>query len=133
MSLVKTKYETLAPRMEYLCDEVVLALAWKKTSAYVRRHNWYTDTLELDASGLNLEKLTKEWSRDIANVDYEPTPARLVPAPKNARWGFSEDLPGGWGPIPSPDSRVGDSTALILRPLAHLGIREQTVATAVLL
>ncbi|WP_208328095.1 hypothetical protein, partial [Burkholderia sp. B10] len=94
MSLIKTKYERLAPRMEYLCDEVVLALAWKKASAYVRRHNWYADTLELDASGLNLEGLTQAWSFEVANKHYEPNPARLVPAPKNGRWGFAENLPG---------------------------------------
>lgn len=133
MSLVKTKYETLAPRMEYLCDEVVLALAWKKASAYVRRHNWYADTLELDASGLNLEGLTQAWSSELASLRYEPTPARLVPAPKNGRWSFAEDLPGGWGPLPSPDDQDGASAELALRPLAHLGIREQTVSTALLL
>ncbi|CAH0441071.1 RNA-directed DNA polymerase [Ralstonia pseudosolanacearum] len=133
MSLVKTKYETLAPQMEYLSDEVVLALAWKKASAYVRRHNWYADTLELDASGLNLEGLTQSWSYEVANSLYEPTPARLVPAPKNGRWGFAENLPGGWGPLPALDDRDGASSSLTLRPLAHLGIREQTVATAVLL
>ena len=133
MSLVKTKYETLAPRMEYLCDEVVLALAWKKASAYVRRHNWYADTLELDTSGLDIEGLTKVWAYEVANALYEPTPARLVPAPKNGRWGFSKDLPGGWGPVPSPGDDNGASSTPTLRPLAHLGVREQSVATAVLL
>lgn len=133
MSLIKAKYERLAPRMEYLCDEVVLALAWKKASAYVRRHNWYADTLELDASGLNLEGLTQAWSFEVANKHYEPNPARLVPAPKNGRWGFAENLPGGWGPLPSLDNQDSASTLLTLRPLAHVGIREQTIATAVML
>jgi hypothetical protein len=119
--------------MEYLCDEVVLALAWKKASAYVRRHNWYADTLELDVSGLNLERLTESWSDEVANALYKPAPARLVPAPKNGRWGFAEDLPGGWGPLPFPGDQIGGSPELSLRPLAHVGIREQTVATAVLL
>jgi hypothetical protein len=133
MSLIKKKYETLAPRVEYLCDEVVLTLAWKKASAYVRRHNWYADTLELDASGLNLEGLTQKWASEVADGLYEPAPARLVPAPKSSRWGFAEDLPGGWGPLPSLDSRDDVSAPLTLRPLAHVGIREQTVATAALL
>lgn len=131
MSLVKSKYETLRPRIEYLRDEVILALAWKKASTYIRRHNWYADTLELDTSGLNLEGLTRTWSNEIATSAYKPKQMRLVPAPKNGHWGFAENLPGKWGPLPSTDNQ--ESQRLTLRPLAHLGIREQTVATAVLL
>ncbi|MFN9749347.1 MAG: hypothetical protein ACK53K_07955 [Burkholderiales bacterium] len=64
MTLIREKYAVLAPRLGYLSDPVVLSLAWKKASAYVRRHNWYADTLELDSSGLDLESLTHTWGAD---------------------------------------------------------------------
>lgn len=132
MSLIREKYQRLAPRMEYLADPVVLSLAWKKASAYVRRHNWYADTLELDSSGLDLEGLTQTWAAELASGTFEPSQARLVPAPKNGRWTFHPDAPGGWGPAAS-DGKDGEPERLALRPLAHLGIREQTAAAAVML
>lgn len=132
MSLIQEKYRLLAPRLEYLSDPVVLSLAWKKASAYVRRHNWYADTLELDSSGLDLERLTQAWSAELASGAFEPGLARLVPAPKNGRWGFRPDFPGGWGPVPTAESKPGTEQVL-LRPLAHLGVREQTAAAGVML
>ncbi len=132
MSLIQEKYRFLAPRLEYLSDPVVLSLAWKKASAYVRRHNWYADTLELDSSGLDLEGLTQAWSAELVSGAFEPGLARLVPAPKNGRWGFHPDFPGGWGPVPSEESKTG-TEQVPLRPLAHLGVREQTAAAGVML
>lgn len=132
MSLIQEKYQVLAPRLGYLSDEVILSFAWKKASAYVRRHNWYADTLELDSSGLDLEELTRTWALELASGKFEPARARLVPAPKNGRWEFSPELPGGWGPVPDHHSN-GASETLNLRPLAHVGIREQTAAAAVML
>ncbi len=126
MSLVKEKYRTLAPRAEYLHDIVVLAQAWKKAHTYIRRHNWYADTLELDCSAVDLDHKLGEWSAALSRGTYQPEPSRLVPAPKNAPWVFSTSLPGGWGPKPG-------ETGPVLRPLAHLSIREQTVATALML
>lgn len=133
MSLVAERYARLAPRVEYLGDPTVLALAWKKASTYTRRHNWYADTLELDASSLNLQKLTETWAAEVSQGVYRPAVARLVPAPKNGRWVFDSAMPGGWGPAPSQSEDVAKRDVVTLRPLAHLGIREQTVATAVLL
>lgn len=132
MSLIQEKYRFLAPRLEYLSDPVVLSLAWKKASAYVRRHNWYADTLELDSSGLDLEGLTQAWSAELVTGEFEPGLARLVPAPKNGRWGFHPDFPGGWGPAPAEDSKASNEQ-VALRPLAHLGVREQTAAAGVML
>lgn len=132
MSLIKEKYRFLAPRLEYLSDPVVLSLAWKKASAYVRRHNWYADTLELDSSGLDLDGLTQTWSAELASGAFEPGVARLVPAPKNGRWGFHPDLPGGWGPLSAGENEAVVEQAPI-RPLAHLGVREQTAAASVML
>lgn len=132
MSLIQEKYRFLAPRLEYLSDPVVLSLAWKKASAYVRRYNWYADTLELDSSGLDLEGLTQTWSAELASGAFEPGLARLVPAPKNGRWGFHPDFPGGWGPVPTEEGKaIIEQTPL--RPLAHLGVREQTAAAGVML
>lgn len=137
MGLVKDEYIVLAPRANYLKDEVVLALAWKKAHAYVRRHNWYEDALELDCSAIDLDVKLEEWAAELRMGRFNPRQARLVPAPKNARWAFHSSLPGGWGPI---DDNADDShpqtfrsKRLYLRPLAHVGVREQTVATAVML
>ena len=133
MSLVREKYRTLAPRLDHLSDPVVLSLAWKKAAAYVRRHNWYADTLELDSSGLDLEGLTNTWAAELESGLFRPAAARLVPAPKNARWGFDPSLLGGWGPLPTSGGGDLPLSRLVLRPLAHLGIREQTAAAAVML
>jgi Reverse transcriptase (RNA-dependent DNA polymerase) len=126
MSLVKDKYRTLAPQMSYLHDTVVLAQAWKKAHTYIRRHNWYADTLELDCSAVDLESKLVEWATSLADGSYRPAHAWLVPAPKNGAWIFDSSLKGGWGPKETGNPQV-------LRPLAHLGIREQTVATALML
>ncbi|UNG18635.1 RNA-directed DNA polymerase [Stutzerimonas zhaodongensis] len=114
--------------MELLQDEVVLAQAWKKTHTFIRRHNWYADVLELDASAICLSENIALWSESISSGDYQTSPAWLVPAPKNGLWCFRTSEDGGWGP-----RKRETSDELVLRPLAHIGIREQTVATAVML
>ncbi|WP_141738967.1 MULTISPECIES: RNA-directed DNA polymerase [Stenotrophomonas] len=128
MSVVDSRYEKLCPRVKIVHDEVVLAQAWKKTHTFVRRYNWYADVLELDVSGVCLPESLAAWSADIANGNYVTTPAWLVPAPKNGLWFFSSDLDGGWQP-----RRVEGEQRPVLRPLAHIGVREQSIATAVML
>ncbi|MBC5782310.1 RNA-directed DNA polymerase [Ramlibacter sp. USB13] len=128
MALVKKKYDRLAPRRTYLGDPAVLAQAWKKAHSYIRRHNWYADTLELDYSGVCLDALLETWSRSITSGEYRTAKAKLVPAPKSEIWGFSDEFNSGWAPL---NAKAGELP--VLRPLAHLGIREQTVATAVML
>ncbi len=125
MSIVQDKYRHLAPRLELLHDVVVLSQAWKKAHSYIRRHNWYADTLELDCSALGLEPLLETWSQEIKKESYQTLPMRLVPAPKNGAWEFTGQHQGGWGPKSVDD--------YVLRPLAHVGIRDQTVSTAVML
>lgn len=128
MTLVRDKYQTLAPRIRFLSDVVVLAQAWKKAHAYIRRHNWYADTLELDCSAIDLDCNLARWSDEIKGGSFHPSPAWLVPAPKNGTWGFGAGYSGGWG------AALGeDEIRPVLRPLAHLGIREQTVSTAAML
>jgi hypothetical protein len=118
MNPLKAKYQSLAPRGEVLFDTVILAQAWKKAHTYIRRHNWYADTLELDCSAVDLDNKLGEWAAALSDGTYQPSPCRVVPAPKNAAWVFDPSLPGGWGPKNKDDPGV-------LRPLAHLGIREQ--------
>lgn len=128
MSLVDSRYDRLCPQGELLQDEVVLAQAWKKTHTFIRRYNWYADVLELDASAICLSSNLAAWSAAIASGDYKTSPAWLVPAPKNGPWCFRSEEDGGW----QPRVARGDDPP-VLRPLAHIGIREQTVATAVML
>ncbi|SDG74658.1 Reverse transcriptase (RNA-dependent DNA polymerase) [Paraburkholderia phenazinium] len=120
------KYAALAPRAEYLQDIVVLAQAWKKSHTYIRRHNWYADTLELDASAINLQEKLGLWAAELQQGTFKPKPAQVVPAPKNLPWSFSAASQDGWSPVAKDDE-------LHLRPLAHIGIREQTIATAAML
>ena len=37
--------EILEPNLSLMREEFVLIQAWKKTSNYIRSHNWYADTL----------------------------------------------------------------------------------------
>lgn len=128
MALVRARYDRLCPQGKVLRDEVVLAQAWKKTHTFIRRHNWYADVLELDVSAICLSDNLASWSDAIASGEYETSPAWLVPAPKNGLWCFRSEGDGGWQPRLAP----GDEPP-VMRPLAHIGIREQTVATAVML
>jgi hypothetical protein len=156
---VKDDYAELAPRGDSIADVVVLAQAWKKSHEYIRRHNWYADVLELDASTIDLESRLISWGKDVSHQDFRPEGLLLVPAPKNAKWVFRpvpeinspDDLLtidldslnpepgfGDWYPEPSPaESPVPDGApppvAQKLRPLAHLSIRDQSLATAVLM
>jgi len=155
MSIVQAKYAQLAPHGDFLKDVVVLAQAWKKTHTAIRRHNWYADVLELDCSTIDLERQLEQWAMEVASQTFAPAPMMLVPAPKNARWDFPPPPPSvpldleslldmdlfsqrdadadeefeAWGV--AEDGR-GQRVQKI-RPLAHLSIRDQTLATAVML
>ena len=160
MSVIKEEYQDLPPRGEKLADVVVLAQAWKKSHAFIRRHNWYADVLELDASTVDLEDRLVRWASEVRLDDFRPQEMLLVPAPKNARWTFrpaptitslddllnldldslgSEATFDDWGPRPpaqSGQSMSGGTAAAPaqkLRPLAHLSIRDQTLATAAMM
>ncbi|MCC8986776.1 MAG: hypothetical protein LM523_03540 [Candidatus Contendobacter sp.] len=132
MSIIQTKYQQLSPRGEFLADVVVLAQAWKKAHTYIRKHNWYADVLELDCSVIDLERQLAEWAEEIASGAFRPKPMMLVPAPKNARWDFPNENGAerfeAWGVADKQGKRVQK-----LRPLAHLSIRDQSLATAVML
>ena len=89
-------YEIIQPSADFLSDSAILVQSWKR-HAYIRSHNWYADSLELDVSALRLNSLVNEWSKlltadEIQN--YSPGPMRLVPAPKSHPW----TLEDGWKP-----------------------------------
>jgi hypothetical protein len=147
MDIVQAKYRQLAPQASYLKDPVILAQAWKKTHTAIRRHNWYADVLELDCSTIDLEKQLVEWALALNDEAFKPAPMMLVPAPKNGRWEFPKDqppaptnideLPGQDGDVRfdawqvKPDEKGERSQKL--RPLAHLTIRDQTLASTIML
>lgn len=160
MSVIKEEYRELLPKGEKLCDVVVLAQAWKKSHTYIRRHNWYADVLELDASTIDLEQHLERWGKEVCRQRFRPKPMMLVPAPKNSNWSFkpkpeipsidqwmdidisdlgSEPMFDDWAPSesecpePSNENAVQAPPRQKLRPLAHLSIRDQTLATAVMM
>lgn len=156
MSIIKDEFQTLPPRGDRLSNVVVLSQAWKKSQAFIRRHNWYADVLELDASAVNLERRLHDWAGEVKKGTFRTDPLRLVPAPKNARWEFQEVVPSledmldekvydpdhphfnEWRPsrLVETDNIFGESLDVVgelkLRPLAHISIRDQTLATAVM-
>lgn len=136
MKLINEKYRQLKPTIDYLCDEIVIAQAWKKSHAYIRHHNWYADTLELDVSALGIEEYAPAWAEQLRDLD-KPHLMELVPAAKSEAWVLDED---GWHPTKeSEGSRKGQkglsprAPKIPLRPLAQIHIRDQTWASAVML
>ena len=114
----------LTPSLDELRLECVLMQAWKKTSAYLRTHSWYADTLGLDYQALRIPQLIKEIQERLLEPEkWIPNPIQLVPAPKNQRWAYQD---GKWEPREQKIYRK-------LRPLSHVDIQDQVVATAVML
>ena len=118
----------LEPNMDLLREEFVLVQAWKKKAAYIRYHNWFADTLEIDRDAANLP----EFIGTICERLQEPNtwcndPLRIVPAPKSQKW---EVQNGQWRPVKEGKKGV---TAAPIRPLAHVNLTDQVVATALML
>ena len=61
--------DVLEPRIELLGEEYVLIQAWKKTASYIRNHNWYSDTLELDRAAVNLPRFLAELAEKLRAPD----------------------------------------------------------------
>ena len=132
--------QTLRPTLQDLTMECVLIQAWKKTSSYLRSHSWYADTLAIDMQSLRVSSFLGEIQARLQNPDqWEPRPLRFVPAPKNQRWEIDEN--GRWGPV-RPKNNRSKSKSLKqrnqekkdnIRPLAHVDLEDQVVATAILL
>ncbi len=121
--------KVLAPSLELLRQEYVLIQAWKKTANYIRYHNWYADTLELDWTTVNLPEFIANISESLeAPEQWKSDPLRIVPAPKRQRWRVLPES-GAWEPVKVKKG----AAAAPLRPLAHASLRDQVVATAVML
>ncbi|TWR88485.1 reverse transcriptase domain-containing protein [Pseudomonas saxonica] len=135
MSIIDKRYERLGPSLDLLADEAVLAQAWKKTDAYIRRHNWYADILALEEISLSLPKTLKKWQRQISTHDHRSaSELRLVQAPKNGTWHFPAKADGGgWEFKTIPQKKGNSKTHPELRPLAHVSVREQVMTSAVML
>ena len=118
--------DTLQPRRQLLCEEYVLVQAWKKTATYIRYHNWFSDTLALDQAAVNLPRFLADLRERLSSPgSWQTTPLRIVPAPKTQPWSVRA---GDWQPTPDQGA-----TAARLRPLAHVSLHDQVVATALML
>lgn len=114
------------PTWSCLTNPAILIQAWKKTHNYLRSKSWFADVLELDLSAIDLQKYiaTLHDTVQAGPKSFAPHPSRLVPAPKSDEhpWVFSKD---GWSP--------GSQTKLFTRPLAHLRLQDQVLATAIMI
>lgn len=146
MPQIDPKYDRLYLTDEYLTDPLLMALAWKKAHDYIRNTNWYADNFDLDKSVLNLAALCDEWTSDISTGQTKFEDLKLVPAPKTAQWHFvpqktsKELLEENFDEVGSPDEKCyclrwepSNLTDVKLRPLAHIGIKEQTIMTLVMM
>ena len=126
--------EVLSPRLELLREEFVLVQAWKKTASYIRYHNWFSDTLELDRTAINLPRFLGELAEHLAApTEWRSDPLRIVPAPKSQHWQVNSSSKR-WEPVPvrrAPQHTKRPGTTL--RPLAHASLRDQVAATAVMM
>ena len=114
----------LEASLELLREEYVLVQAWKKTASYIRYHNWFADTLALDRASVNLPAFIGELRERLQSSEiWQNDPLRIVPAPKSQRWRVRK---GVWEPEKGANSAP-------LRPLAHVSLADQVVATGLML
>lgn len=127
MALLQNRFSALQASDECLTDEVVLAQAWKKAQSYIRSTNSYADNFELDRSTISLSYNLDIWKKELSSRNINLTPLRLVPSPKTTEWLFNDTTSGyqNWEPK--------DGITSPLRPLAHVGIKEQTFFTALMM
>jgi hypothetical protein len=115
--------QVLFPTLDDLRTEHVLVQAWKKTASHLRQHSWYADTLELDYQSLRLPYFISELQERLQEPEsWESTPLEVVPAPKSQTWQLGDGI---WKPKGSARNRI--------RPLAHVSLPDQVMATAMLL
>ncbi len=122
--------EQPTPSMELLQEEYLLVEAWKKTAAHLRAHNWFADTLAIDRAAVELPRFLDEVADRLASpTDYMTHPLQLVPAPKSHAWNLrSEEGETLWTPVP-----LGEGLEPRIRPLAHVDLKDQVAATAIML
>ncbi len=111
--------------MLHFGQEYVLVPAWKKSHDYIRYHNWYSDVLELDLTNADLENRIQALRDEIAcDEPLHSQPLRLVLAPKSQKWSLKK---GQWAPVKDKKTVPVEQR---LRPLAHVSVRDQILATA---
>lgn len=119
--------ETLKPNLKLLSEEYVLIQAWKKTASYIRSHNWYADTLELDRAAVNLPEFLNNMAERLETpASWNNDKLRIVPAPKSQRWHIDPKT-GLWGPAKNTKAEKK------IRPLAHVTLKDQVASTALML
>src|SRR5262249_6938792 len=119
--------DRLEPHIDVVTQEYVLVQAWKKTANYIRYHNWFADTLELDRAAVNLPRFLSEVAERLRVPDqWSNDPLRIVPAPKRQHEPWSVRPGNRWG----PKKRASE---VKLRPLAHVSLKDQVAATAIML
>lgn len=115
--------EWLTPKLENVQLECVLMQAWKKTSSYLRYHNWYADMLSIDYQALRIPRFIAEIKEALRLPEqWQSQPMDMVPAPKSQRWKFHG---GTWKPERSTKGKI--------RPLAHVSLKDQVVATTLMI
>ncbi len=120
--------EPLTPCFELLCKEYVLIQAWKKTARNIRNHNSFADTLAIDQTAVNLPEFIRDLSDRLKSSEtWNNKLLRLVPAPKSQRWKIKNNR---WRPQKKERKTLDYSK---LRPLGHVCIEDQVVATALML
>lgn len=119
----------LEPHLDLLREEYVLVQAWKKASGFIRYHNWYADTLELDMASADLPRFLSKLAEQLRSPERWGNDAlRIVLAPKSYQWQVNQDEGRNlWRPV------IKGITASKLRPLAHVSLKDQVAATALML
>lgn len=116
--------QTLTATVDDLKLECVLVQAWKKASKHIRIHNWYADTLAVDYQSLRLPDFIKEIQNKLQEARvWQHGLLRVVPAPKSQKWKIEPN--NQWVPA--------DKIKNKLRPLAHVSLEDQVLATAIML
>lgn len=120
--------EHLTPHLDLLQEEYLLIQAWKKTASYIRQHNWYVDTLQLDRTAIDLRSFIENLRNRIKARDWKSGELRIVLAPKKQQWEKTSKDPASWQAV-----KDKNKPAVPLRPLAQVDIGEQVTATALML
>lgn len=80
----------------------------------------------MDLTAVNLPEFLARVRKRLSSPPWRASPLRLVPAPKRQHWEAPTDS-GQWRPTDGTD------TATQLRPLAHVDLADQVLATAFML
>lgn len=113
----------LTATIEDASKDYVLGQAWKKASNYIRYHNWFADTLDLEYHTANLPEFIQSVSDDMRSGSCLPTRfgSCLLPRAKSGKSMVIFRAPK------DPKETVQ------LRPLAHVSLRDQIASTATML